>query len=233
MPLPRSIFQIRMPDASLPPPQTATRPAKDPKRRKAFWTKQFYLWHWVSSAVCLSAMLLFAFTGITLNHAGDIPATPQVKEQKLTVPAELAASIAYQGGGEIKAVLPEKLGDWLSGELRTPMRGKAADWSEFEIYLSLPRPGGDAWLTIDRGTGEITYELTKRGTISYLNDLHKGRHTGTAWAWFLDIFSVACIVFCLTGLVLLWVHAKRRPMTWPVIAAGVVLPLIIIIFFVH
>lgn len=31
-------------------------------------------WHWVSSALCLAGMLLFAVTGITLNHATDIEA---------------------------------------------------------------------------------------------------------------------------------------------------------------
>ena len=214
-------------------PEPVTSPRADAKKRKAFWTKQFYLWHWVSSAICLAAMLLFAVTGITLNHAGQIPAKPQVTERTLTVPGELLESIAFKGEADAKAPLPDGLAAWLRKELRTPIAGKEADWSEFEIYLGLPRPGGDAWLSIDRETGELTHEVTKRGTVSYLNDLHKGRHTGTAWAWFIDVFSVACVVFCLTGLALLYVHAKRRPKTWPIVAAGVLLPVIIIIFFVH
>ena len=211
----------------------ATRPQADAKKRKAFWTKQFYLWHWVSSAICLAAMLLFAFTGITLNHAKDIPAKPQVTERKLELPADLTKSVAFKGEADATAPLPEELAGWLAKELRTAVKGKTAEWSEFEIYVSLPRPGGDAWLTIDRESGEVTYELTKRGTISYLNDLHKGRNTGGVWALFLDVFSVACIVFCLTGLALLWVHAKRRPKTWPAVIAGILLPVIIIVFFVH
>ena len=211
----------------------AARPQAEAKKRKAFWTKQFYLWHWVSSAICLAAMLLFAFTGITLNHAKDIAAKPQVTERKLVLTSDLAKTVAFNGEADGKAPLPEELAAWLSKELRTAVKGKTAEWSEFEIYLSLPRPGGDAWLTIDRESGEVTYELTKRGAISYLNDLHKGRNTGGAWALFLDVFSVACVVFCLTGLALLWVHAKRRPKTWPVVIAGMVLPVIIIVFFVH
>src|SRR3546814_1996679 len=51
---------------------------------------------------------------------------------------------------------------------------------------------------------------TDRGWIAYLNDLHKGRHTGAAWSWFLDLFAVACLVFSLTGLVLLQMHAGQR-----------------------
>ncbi len=214
-------------------PQTQTNPRADAKKRKAFWTKQFYLWHWVSSAICLAAMLLFAFTGITLNHAGQIPSKPEVKETRLQLPAEVLAALAFKGEDDFKGPLPAEAAAWLKKELRTSVAGKEAEWSEFEIYLGLPRPGGDAWLSIDRETGEATYELTRRGTISYLNDLHKGRHTGPAWSWFIDIFSVACVIFCLTGLALLYVHAKRRPKTWPIVAAGVVLPVVIIVFFVH
>lgn len=213
---------------------TPSAPAAPRKKSKAFWTKQFYLWHWVSSALCLGAMLFFAFTGITLNHAADIPAKPQVSERKTTLPPEFLKTIAPDGAGEHKKPLPAGLPDWLSRELRQRIGGASlADWSEFEIYLSLPRPGGDAWLTIDRESGAVHYELTRRGAISWLNDLHKGRHTGKVWAWFLDIFSVSCVVFCLTGLVLLQVHARRRPGTWPVVAAGLALPVLIILFFLH
>jgi len=44
----------------------------------------------------------------------------------------------------------------------------------------MPRPGGDAWLSIETDSGVLLYERTERGWISYLNDLHKGRNTGIA-----------------------------------------------------
>ena len=69
-------------------------------------------------------------------------------------------------------------------------------------------------LAIDRETGLVEYETT-RGAISYLNDLHKGRNTGLGWAIFLDVFSLATIFFCLTGLWLLQIHSGKRAITWP------------------
>lgn len=203
------------------------------RKRKAFWTKQFYLWHWVSSAICLAAMLLFAFTGITLNHANDIPAKPQTRTREATLPPALLASLESHATEDHKAPLPADLAAWIAKEMRVTTKDREAEWSELEIYLSLPRPGGDAWLTVDRETGAVTHESTSRGAISYLNDLHKGRHTGAVWSGFLDVFSVACVIFCLTGLGLLWVHARRRPKTWPAVFAGILLPVVIIIFFVH
>jgi len=37
-----------------------------------------HLWHWISAAVCFAALTLFTVTGITLNHATAISATPAV-----------------------------------------------------------------------------------------------------------------------------------------------------------
>lgn len=213
--------------------ETPKKPRKSKNQLKAAWTKQFYFLHWTSSAICLAAMLLFAVTGITLNHAGDIPSRPSLENRQVTVPPELRANLAFVEGEAAAAALPKAVAEWLGKELKVPLKGRKAEWTEEEIALDLPRPGGDAWLLLDRETGEVEYERTDRGAIAYLNDLHKGRHTGPVWAGFIDVFSVACVVFCLTGLGLLWVHAKRRPKTWPLVILGVVLPVVLLLFFVH
>lgn len=203
--------------------------------RRAFWTKQFYVWHWASSAFALAAMIFFAFTGITLNHAGSIGAKPRVQQIRATLPDNLREIVAAPSDdvAEEKRELPRELRRWLARNLDADPGARPVEWHADEIYVDLPRPGGDAWLTIDRTTGEIEQEVTKRGAIAFLNDLHKGRHTGTVWVLFMDFFSVVSIVFCLTGLALLVVHARRRPMTWPVVIAGTLLPVFLILFFLH
>lgn len=194
-------------------------------------------WHWISSAVCLAGMLLFALTGITLNHADSIPAQPTVRTLEAQVPAQLLATLSPADAGAAgagEAPLPAALRQWLAQELDLHIRASvAAEWSEFDLYLPLPRPGGDAWLSLDLESGELLYERTDRGWVSYFNDLHKGRDTGDAWRWFIDIFAIACMVFSVTGLWLLMRHAGQRPTTWPSVALGIVIPLILIILFVH
>ncbi|WP_430459977.1 PepSY-associated TM helix domain-containing protein [Thalassolituus sp. LLYu03] len=186
-------------------------------------------WHWISSAFCLVGLLLFAVTGITLNHAADIEGKPVVT----TLEAELTPGLMQLLHNRAAGPLPLAVRQWLQAQhdIRTPATD--AEWDGGEVYLAMPRPGGDAWLSLDLDAGTLVYEHTDRGWISYLNDLHKGRHTGTAWQWFLDAFALLCLVFSLTGLWLLSRYARQRPGTWPVTLLGVVLPVIILILTVH
>ncbi|MGE0665726.1 MAG: PepSY-associated TM helix domain-containing protein [Sphingomonadales bacterium] len=205
--------------------------AAKPQHRRAFWLRQLHTWHWVSAAICLIGMLLFAVTGITLNNASRIEASAKVTNASARLPGVLLEGLAPPVGD--KGPLPAGVSGWIGQHMDVNVRGAEGEWSDGEVYVALPRPGGDAWLALDTVTGEINYERTDRGMVSYLNDLHKGRHTGSAWSWFLDVFSVACIVFTLTGLFLLQLHAGRRPATWPVVGAGFAIPLLLIILFIH
>ena len=110
---------------------------------------------------------------------------------------------------------------------------REAEWSPDEVYLSMPGPGRDAWVSIQRADGAVEFERTERGWISYLNDLHKGRNTGPAWAWFIDVFAIACIVFTVTGLFLLQLHARQRRMTWPMVGLGLLVPFLLALLFIH
>ncbi len=201
------------------------------QQSRGFWLRTLHQWHWISSAVCLIGMLLFAATGITLNHAAKIEAKPQVQSRQLTLPADVLAALGEREDGN--APVPRTVRQWLDAELDIAIGARPAEWSAEEIYLSLPRPGGDAWLSIDRESGAVEYESTSRGAVSYLNDLHKGRNAGPAWGWFLDLFAVACLVFCITGLFLLHLHARQRRMTWPLVGLGLMIPLLIALLLIH
>lgn len=205
---------------------------KKKKSAKAFWLKQLHSWHWISSAVSLIGLLLFAFTGITLNHAADVEGSPQTVERSAALPPALRPMVAPDDAPDSKKPLPPQIAAWVEKEIG--LRGSGdAEWSSDEIYLALPRPGGDGWVSIDRQNGTVTSEATSRGWVSYLNDLHKGRNTGSVWKWFIDIFAVACFLFALTGLLLLQLHAAKRPSTWPLVAIGLAIPAVLAIIFIH
>ncbi|WOF42327.1 PepSY-associated TM helix domain-containing protein [Sphingopyxis indica] len=201
------------------------------KSPKAFWLKQLHMWHWMSSALSLVGLLLFAVTGFTLNHAADIEGAPAVSELSARMPPALRAALASAPVNGT-APLPAPVAAWVEERFDVRASGDA-EWSEAEAYLAAPRPGGDAWVAIDRATGAATGEVTDRGWISYLNDLHKGRNAGGVWSLFIDVFAAACLIFALTGLLLLQLHAAKRKSTWPLVGAGLILPAALAIFFIH
>lgn len=213
-------------------PAPKRRPVPKPwYRSRGWWLKQFHSWHWMSAAVSLMGMLLFAATGLTLNHAATISASPTTTALSAQLPAPLLPSLAPPVRND--APLPSPVAAFIDARLSLDPGGKPAEWSDGEVYVALPRPGGDAWISIDTQSGAISGELTDRGWISWANDLHKGRNAGSAWSWFIDIFAIACVLFTLTGLMLLYMHAKPRRSTWPLVGLGLIAPLLIILFFVH
>jgi hypothetical protein len=214
------------------PAKSARHDPVSAQQRRGFWLRQLHQWHWISSAVCLVAMLLFTATGITLNHAARIEAAPQVDNRTATLSPPLLAQL-HGSPEEGNAPLPPAVADWLGDALDVPLGRRPAEWSPEEAYVSMPSPGADAWLSIDRATGAVEYERTGRGWIAYLNDLHKGRNAGPAWGWFIDVFAIACLVFCISGLFLLHMHARQRRLTWPLVGLGLVVPLLLMLIFIH
>jgi hypothetical protein len=199
---------------------------------RVFWMRQFTNWHWISAAISLLGIAGFAVTGITLNHAGDIVADPVVHQDSAILPAPLQAELAAGKQGRRRA-LPAEVAAWLDRKFAVRTAQREAEWSAEEIYLTLTRPGNDAWIRIDRRSGEVTHENSWRGWLALSNDLHKGRNAGPYWSWFIDLFAGACVVFCLTGFALLWLKAPTRRSTWPLIGAGLIIPLLLAIFFIH
>lgn len=222
------------------PPQIALQTSQGKKTRRFLSLKTLLTWHWISSAFCLIGMILFAFTGITLNHASQIEAQAKTTKYENTLPNailnDLKKHVASLDNIAIKnreTNVPKNVSQWLYNTWAIKVTNAVPEWSKEELYIALPRPGGDAWIRVDLNTGKAEFEKTTRGWIALLNDLHKGRNTGLVWQVFLDIFSIACLLFSITGLLILKFHASNRPKTWPIVGSGVIIPLILAILFIH
>jgi len=202
----------------------------DPRRRMQLY-RTMHLWHWISAAVCFAALTLFTVTGITLNHASAISAEPAVSNGSAQVPEALRGALA--AGAAESATPPADIAAWAEDAFKLSLGDAAAEWSEEELYLSAPGPGRDAWVSIDRASGAAKFEKTDRGWLAYFNDLHKGRNTGITWTIFIDVVAVAVLFFSLTGLILLWIQARQRTSTWPLVGGGIALVTALMIFFAH
>ncbi len=134
-------------------------------------------------------MLLFAVTGLTLNHAAKIEAKPEVQNQHLELPAELLGQLGTREDGN--APIRARRGNGWIRSWASPWRppGRMVGRRDLPVAAA---PGGDAWLSIDRETGAVEYESTSRARCP-TNDLHKGRNAGPA-GLVPDLFAVACLV---------------------------------------
>jgi hypothetical protein len=204
--------------------------ASSPTAKSGFWRNQLRQWHWISSAISLMGLLLFAVTGFTLNHAAQIEAQPKITKIEKQVPSATLTGLA-----SVTANVPltPVQATAIRSAVGIDVRGATVDADDDGIYLTLSAPGADSTLEISRIDGHATYERTDRGLIAVLNDLHKGRHSGPVWAMFIDLIAIACVVFAVTGLGLLWLYARGRRVTWPLVALGLVLPFILFLLFVH
>lgn len=194
-----------------------------------FWRIQLRQWHWISSALCLTGLLLFAITGFTLNHAATLEAKPRTTHVERSLPAGVVQAL---GAAHDKQPVPPAVAIAVKQAVGVDISRRPADISDEEIYVDLATPGVDASVTLGRD-GSLVYERTTRGVVAVLNDLHKGRHAGPAWSFFIDLLAVACGLFAVTGLGLLWLYSRNRRITWPLVAAGLAAPLILYLVFVH
>ena len=199
---------------------------------RGWWLKQLHTWHYISAAVSLVGMFAFALTGVTLNHAASIPAHASVEDRSAMLPPSLLTMLKATPA-DTSAPMPTAVAQAVADAVKLDPAGRAAEWNPDEVYVAMPRPGGDAWVSVSRDTGQIKAEVTQQGLIAVLNDLHKGRNTGLPWRLFIDAFAAAAMVFTITGLFLLQFHAKHRKKTWPLVGLGLALPLIIALVFIH
>ena len=202
----------------------------DPRRRMQLY-RTMHLWHWISAAVCFAALALFTITGITLNHADAIGAQPEVTTGQARLSEVLRAKVA--AGAHESPAPPAEIAAWAEDAFKLSLRDATAEWSEDELYISAPGPGRDSWVSIDRASGAAKFEATDRGWLAYFNDLHKGRNTGITWTIFIDVVAAAVLFFSITGLVLLWIQARQRKSTWPLVGGGIAIVTALMIFFAH
>ncbi|QPM91845.1 hypothetical protein PSAL_031070 [Pseudooceanicola algae] len=194
--------------------------------------RQLQLWHWLTGAASLSTLIFFAVTGFVLNHPGFLSGRGDTEIREVALPAELRDALAADTTSGT-APLPPPVARWLLKETREPVSTLRGDFSEDEIWIDLPRPGGNGLALIDRAAGTASIEITRHGWLAVAADLHKGRDTGPAWSLVIDALALGALLFALSGLALLFLHARARPATWPVTAGGLALPAILFLLFIH
>lgn len=157
-------------------------------------------------------MLLFGITGYTINHEYWLGATiPRTAEAEGRVPPEL---IAQQDNLRIVEHLRATF----------PIRGAMTSFADMdeEIAVSFKTPGESWEFSVMKATGQATGRHELYNFTAVINNLHRGRHTGEAWRWVIDISAALIVLACATGFVLWLALPRRRQLGIAFLALGTV-----------
>ncbi len=179
------------------------------KRRLAAFLRWLHIY---VSMLSFALVFFFAVTGLTLNHADKFADQTHTQQEKGRLDIQW-----------VKTPDTLKIGKLQIVEYLRNKHGIRAALSDFriddtQIGVSFKGPGFAADAFINRDNGE--YELTKTtaGFVGLINDLHKGRDTGTGWSLFIDIAAILLTLVSLTGILLL-LYIKRRRLGGLLVAA--------------
>jgi hypothetical protein len=153
--------------------------------------------HVYVSMALLTLLLFFSVTGITLNHPEWFSENQADIEE-----IELAVDLKLINNPPLSLEQITKVVEVVEQELTISLSNAVIESTRDELFFSIKKAGENTAITLDLGSGELFFERTDYGLWALLNDLHKGRNTSTFWGWVIDITSVLCIVFAISGFIL-------------------------------
>lgn len=136
------------------------------------------------------ALLVYAISGICLNHKRDFNSDYIIRLKKYTVNRPLPAQKEDWTEAYVFGLLDPL------GERGNYTKHYFPDENTVKVFLK-----GGSSLVVDRQSGAARYEsVRKRPFFSALNRLHY--NPSRAWTVFSDVFATALIVITVTGLVM-------------------------------
>jgi len=158
------------------------------------------LLHIYVSMAGLTLVLLFAMTGLTLNHEDFGLSQPRLTKSTIAIPPDVLDH-------SDQAALGQRLRDALG--VRSPMTDYHEDPDQIQVTFAAP--GHRTVVTVDRArrTGEV--ETETRGLFGRLGDLHKGFDSGRTWSWVIDLTAILLTLSAVTGMAtIVALRARRR-----------------------
>jgi hypothetical protein len=163
--------------------------------------------------LALGAIVLFAFTGLMLNHPewfgldkvtetvaqGTLPARCLKPVDRLAIVEALRAD--YSAAGPVETFTLD----------------------EANILVVFAQPGRRTVAMIDPASGAVEVTTATRGLPGLLADLHTGHGVDGRWKWVLDATAIALLLSVISGVVVCLSLPRRRWWGLGVLAAGIAL----------
>ncbi len=170
----------------------------------------------------LFLMLLFGITGYTINHEDWFGATaPKVDETTGTTPAALITA-----NDQLRIVENLRQAHGVTGALTS------FDDFEDEYSAGFKSPGQIWEVRIAKKTGATAIHHESFNLAAIVNNLHRGRYTGPAWRWIIDLTALLICLACATGFILWLALPHRRKLGVALLVLGTAATLAIALFLI-
>lgn len=193
------------------------------KRRTAIVGRWLHIY---LSMVSFAILLFFAATGITLNHQDWFSGAARTNQFKGKVEQKWVKTASAKDVAKLDIVefLRKK------HNVRSALSDFRVDDSQCTVSFKGPGYSADAFVDRDSGNYELTE--TRQGFVAVINDLHKGRDSGSAWGAIIDVSAALMVLVSLTGLVLIFFLQKRRATGLLAVAIGAALCFLVYLIWV-
>ena len=210
--------------ASIPSKKKPTLKNVSPKKEVAKLSRWLHIY---LSMVSFAIVLFFSVTGLTLNHPSWLGGDKQVNVKNTG-----KLDVKWVNNPDTNKIAKLEIVEFLRKTYG--VKGFVSEFKidDTEITVTLKGPAYSCDAFIDRQKG--TYEVSeiKMGVVAVMNDLHKGRDSGSGWSWIIDISAVFLILVSLSGLILLCFIKKRRVAGFITAFIGLVISYLIYVIFV-
>lgn len=191
-------------------------------QRRDFYRHSRYVHGWLSAFAFLT-LLFFSVTGLLLNHPEWFEPAKTEETTQLILPESVLKSIKQQENPS------DTILNYVRQQQNLVGRYQSSEVMDNEVMIRLESPAGatDIWVMADTGETEITQKPAS--TVSMLNDLHRGKNSGLAWSWLIDISAIIVIALSLVGYIL-FLSIKTRLVTHLVLTAASLALIILLIW---
>ncbi|PWS29580.1 peptidase [Pedobacter yonginense] len=178
--------------------------------------------------VSFTILLFFAVSGLTLNHADWFTSGKEVVTKDSG-----NVEVRWVNQTDTAKINKLQLVEFFRNEHQ--VKGALSDFriDDRECSLTFNGPGYIADSFVDRETGKYELTVTRLGAVAVINDLHKGRDSGKAWSWIIDISAVLMTLVSISGIILICFIKKKRLSGFLIAAVGTIACYLIYKLFVH
>ena len=193
------------------------------KRRLAMLSRWLHIYF---SMISFAIVFFFAVTGLTLNHA------EKFNDQLKSTQEKGKLQLNWVNAKDTLRIAKLEIVEWLRKQHN--IKAALTDFriDDSQIAVSFKGPGYAADAFINRETGGYDLTKTSAGFVGIINDLHKGRDTGSGWSVFIDVSAILLTLVSLSGMLLLLFIKRKRVSGLIVAALGLLIAYLVYIIWV-